>query len=114
MEKQEKKKKQSLPTKGMLSIRVLAGGYLIYSAYELFTGLEGAGTRDLIIFIIAAILFTVAGIILAIISVKAMMEGKYVGGSGDTNQIDEIADESDGFYGTEDSVEVDPDGDETK
>ncbi|MFI3212681.1 MAG: hypothetical protein R3Y24_05005 [Eubacteriales bacterium] len=114
MEKQEKKKKQSLPTKGMLSIRILAGGYLIYSAYELFTGLEGAGARDLIIFIIAAIVFTVAGIILAIISVKAMMEGKYVGGSGDANELDEITHELDGFYGTEGSIEADSDSDETK
>ena len=82
------KNKKSLLPKSTLIIRLIAGMYLIYLAYELGMGLldataEGAPT-PLIIF--AVIAFAVVGLILAIISGKAFLKGEFQGGIMDVSE----------------------------
>ena len=85
------KNKKSLLPKSTLIIRLIAGMYLIYLAYELGMGLldataEGAPT-PLIIF--AVIAFAVVGLILAIISGKAFLKGEFQGGIMDVSETPE-------------------------
>ena len=85
------KNKKSLLPKSTLIIRLIAGMYLIYLAYELGMGLldataEGAPT-PLIIF--AVIAFAVVGLILAIISGKAFLKGEFQGGIMDVSEAPE-------------------------
>ena len=76
-----KNNKPLLP-KSTLIIRLVAGMYLIYLAYELGMGLldataEGAPTP---VIILAVIAFAVVGLILAIASGKAFLKGEFQGG----------------------------------
>ena len=85
-----KNKKPLLP-KSSLIIRLVAGMYLIYLAYELGMGLldataEGAPTP---IIILAVIAFAVVGLILAIVSGKAFLKGEFQGGIMDVSETEE-------------------------
>ena len=85
-----KNKKPLLP-KSSLIIRLVAGMYLIYLAYELGMGLldataEGAPTP---IIILAVIAFAVVGLILAIVSGKAFLKGEFQGGIMDVSETAE-------------------------
>lgn len=85
------KNKKSLLPKSTLIIRLVAGMYLIYLAYELGMGLfdataEGAPTP---LIILATILFAVCGLILTIISGKAFLKGEFQGGIMDQPEVAE-------------------------
>ena len=82
-----KNKKPLLP-KSSLIIRLVAGMYLIYLAYELGMGLldatgDGAPT-PLIIF--AVIAFAVVGLIITIASGRAFLKGEFQGGIMDVSE----------------------------
>ena len=77
----ENKKKPLLP-KSTLIIRLVAGMYLIYLAYELFMGLlektsEGAPIG---VSIAAIVVFLICGLILTITSGKSFLKGEFQGG----------------------------------
>ena len=87
----EKNKKKPLLPKSTLIIRLVAGMYLIYLAYELGMGLldataEGAPTPVIILAIIA---FAVVGLILSIASGKAFLKGEFQGGIMDHSELEE-------------------------
>ena len=85
-----KNKKPLLP-KSSLIIRLVAGMYLIYLAYELGMGLldatgEGAPT-PLIIF--AVIAFAVVGLFITVTSGRAFLKGEFQGGIMDVPESTE-------------------------
>ena len=82
-----KNKKPLLP-KSSLIIRLVAGMYLIYLAYELGMGLldatgDGAPT-PLIIF--AVIAFAVVGLLITVTSGRAFLKGEFQGGIMDVSE----------------------------
>ena len=84
-------KKPLLP-KSSLIIRLIAGMYLIYLAYELGMELldktsEGAPVP---LIIVAVILFAVFGLVLTVISGKAFLKGEFQGGIMDVSDKEEI------------------------
>ena len=85
-------KKKSLLPKSSLIIRLIAGGYLIYLAYELFMGLsannpEGAPTG---VSIAAAVVFAVCGLILVIFSGRDFLKGNFQGGIMDVSEDENV------------------------
>lgn len=81
-------KKKALLPKSSLIIRLIAGGYLIYLAYELFMGL-GANTGEgapMGVTIGAAFVFTICGVILVIINGRDFLKGNFQGGSMDVSE----------------------------
>lgn len=79
--KKEKKKRKYIPTKGMLNIRILAGMYLIYTAYQIVTNMEGVTGIEVFIFYLAAVLFAIIGVCFSIFASKALYKGAYAGGA---------------------------------
>lgn len=61
-----------------LMIRTIAGGYLIYLAYQLLVGLKDGGTMNPAISIGVAILFVIAGGIIIFFSLRALKRGEYL------------------------------------
>lgn len=85
-------KKKALLPKSSLIIRLIAGGYLIYLAYELFMGL-GANTGEgapIGVTIGAAIIFAISGLILVIINGRDFLKGKFQGGIMDVSKEDDV------------------------
>ena len=85
-----KNNKPLLP-KSTLIIRLVAGMYLIYLAYELGMGLidasaEGAPAP---VIILAVIAFAVVGLNLTIVSGKAFLKGEFQGGIMDVSETAE-------------------------
>ena len=90
----EKNKKKPLLPKSTLIIRLVAGMYLLYLAYELGMGLidataEGAPTP---VIILAVLAFAVVGFILTIVSGKAFLKGGFQGGIMDISGEKETGD----------------------
>lgn len=86
MTENEKNKKiptAQLTTKFMLTVRMMVGAYLVYTAYSLLDGLATAAGGEKIIFIIVMIAFPVIGGALIIHSALSIYKGKYVDGSMD-------------------------------
>jgi hypothetical protein len=75
-----------MPTKFMLTIRILVGGYLIYTAYELIKGIRSRTGWDRYVIGAFMIAFTITGIGLIIVSFRNMLKGKYIGGTMDYNK----------------------------
>lgn len=87
----EKKKKKPLLPKSSLIIRLVAGMYLIYLAYELAMGLmqsTGDGA-PLGVSVAAIVVFAVCGIILAVASGRAFLKGEFQGGIMDVSEAEE-------------------------
>ena len=83
-----KNQKKSLVPKSTLVIRLIAGGYLIYLAYELFLGLN-AGTGEgapLGVSIAAAVIFAICGLVLVIFSGRDFLKGNFQGGIMDVEK----------------------------
>lgn len=89
MAKETDQKGRVLPTKVVLTIRVLVGAYLLYTAYSLIGGVTGGEGRDKYFFAAFIVFFTVAGIILMIFSGRDLMRGKYAGGAMDPGEAEE-------------------------
>ena len=86
------KKKPLLP-KSTLIIRLVAGLYLIYLAYELFMGLNAADGAPMGVSIAAAVVFVVCGLILVIFSGKDFLKGNFQGGIMDISEQEETKEE---------------------
>ncbi len=85
-----KDRKKPLVPKSTLIIRLIAGGYLIYLAYELLMGLS-ANTTDgapMGVSIAAALVFAVCGLILVIFSGRDFLKGNFQGGIMDVPKDD--------------------------
>lgn len=78
------KKKRLIP-KSTLIIRLIAGMYLIYLAYELFMGLNAADGAPVGVSVAAAVFFLVCGLILIIFSGKDFLKGNYESGIMDVS-----------------------------
>ena len=91
--KNEKIPSKYLPTKFMLTIRVLVGAYLLYTAYSLIDGVVNGAGRDKYFLGIFMVAFTIIGILLMIFAGRDLMRGKYIGGELDAG--DDEADEAD-------------------
>lgn len=86
-----KNKKKTLVPKSTLVIRLIAGGYLIYLAYELFMGLR-AKTPDsapMGVSIGAAVIFAICGLILVFFSGRDFLKGNFQGGIMDVSEGEE-------------------------
>lgn len=84
-----KDNKRPLTSKSSLIIRLIAGMYLIYLAYELFMGLSETGGAPKALVIGAAAIFTIFGVTLAIVSGKAFLKGEFQGGVMDISVTEE-------------------------
>lgn len=91
MQQENEKEKNYLPTKVTLTIRVLVGGYLLYTAYSLIDALKSNTGQQKLFFGAFLVLFTVAGGFLVIQGVRALAAGKYAGGAMDTSIEEESA-----------------------
>lgn len=85
MEQNEKKKipTKQLPTKLTLTIRLLVGAYLLYTAYGLFPGATSDTEEGRLFLAIFMVLFAVIGVLLLVVSGGALLKGRYVGGELD-------------------------------
>lgn len=85
MENREKnkKKRSGLPTHMGLIFRIVAGAYLIYLAYSIYTGSGNIEGGEKIAFIAAIAIFLVVGAAVVFTSLRAMQRGEYEGGAAD-------------------------------
>lgn len=83
-------KKKPLVPKSSLIIRLVAGMYLIYLAYELFMGLNvnAADGAPMGVSIAAAVVFAICGLVLVIFSGKDFLKGNFQGGIMDVSEED--------------------------
>lgn len=87
-------KKKNLVPKSSLVIRVVAGMYLIYLAYELFMGMNAnvEGSAPLAVSVGAAVVFGICGLIMVIFSGRDFLKGNYKGGIMDVGETTEAED----------------------
>lgn len=83
-------KKTRLP-KSTLIIRLIAGFYLIYLAYELFTSLQMENGAPVWLAAAAGVVFAVCGAVLVFISGKAFLKGDFQGGVLDQSEEEKDA-----------------------
>ena len=88
-----KDKKKPLVPKSSLIIRLIAGMYLIYLAYELLMGLNVTDGAPKAVVIAAAVVFAICGLILAIASGKAFLSGNFQGGIMDMSEQENTSEE---------------------
>lgn len=81
-----KEDKKSLLPKSTLILRLIAGGYLIYLAFELITGLSNTEGAPPWVTIGAAVLFGICGCVLVFGSAKAFVKGNFQGGIMDVQE----------------------------
>ena len=79
-------KKRPLTSKSSLIIRLIAGMYLIYLAYELLMGLNAAEGAPVAVAIGAAVIFAAFGIVLVVINGRAFLKGDFQGGIMDISE----------------------------
>lgn len=78
-------KKARLP-KSTLIIRLIAGFYLVYLAYELFTGLQVENGAPVWLAEAAGAVFAICGAVLVFVSAKAFLKGDFEGGILDQSE----------------------------
>ena len=81
--KKNEKKRSGLPTHMGLIFRIVAGGYLVYLAYSIYSGSGEVQGAEKIAFVAAIALFSVIGLWVIVSSLRAMQRGEYEGGVGD-------------------------------
>ena len=86
-EKNTKYPSRKLPTRIMLSIRIILGGYLMYLAYGLRESFVLPIAKENIIFIIAAVAFVIVGILIIFFSISDLKNGKFQGGEMDAEVL---------------------------
>jgi len=84
--KNEKVSSKYLPTKFMLTARVLVGGYLLYTSYSLIEGVTAGEGRDKYFLGAFMVAFTIIGILLILFAGRDLLAGKYVGGALDAGE----------------------------
>ena len=80
--------KRPLTTKSSLIIRLIAGMYLVYLAYELFMGLNEAEGAPIAVAVGAAIIFVICGVVLVFVSGRDFLKGNFQGGIMDMSEED--------------------------
>ena len=75
--------KKKLTSKTAHLIRILVGGYLIYTTYTLIEPIKESTGTEFFFFLAAAIVFFIIGVILIVISALALKNGNYLDGSKD-------------------------------
>ncbi len=91
---ENKKKNKYLVTKTVLMLRAVVGAYLLYTAYSLIGAVKASTGKTLLFFVAAIVAFTVIGGLFVIFSIKAIKEGRFVGGALDENAEEEEAPEA--------------------
>lgn len=86
-------KKRPLVSKSSLIIRVVAGMYLIYLAYELLMGLNASEGAPVGVAIGAAVIFAIFGIVLVAVSGRAFLKGNFQGGIMDVSEQENVSGE---------------------
>lgn len=81
-----------VPSKTSLLIRILVGGYLLYTLFELVPKMFVSSGIEKIVFMCAVLVFSISGLCLVLLSLRSLITGKYEGGSLDPN-ADENKDE---------------------
>ena len=74
-----KEKKKPPVLKSTLIIRLVAGMYLLYLSYELYTGMEAEGGAPAAVSIGCMILFVLCGLTMVIFSGRDFLKGNYEG-----------------------------------
>lgn len=87
----EKKEVRVLPGRNSYVLRGIVGGYLIFLAYSVVQNLGTATKSEYLIFTLTAAAFTLLGVALIAVSVKAIVDGRYRYGKKDP--VDPEADE---------------------
>lgn len=79
---------EKLPTTLTLLIRVLVGGYLLYTDYQLIGSFSKPDItpQEKVFFGVAMLVFFVVGVILIGLSAKYYKEGRYQGGAMDAGE----------------------------
>lgn len=83
------KNRKSLLPKSSLVIRFIAGIYLLYLAYGLFTGLDAPDGAPVGVSLGVGALFVVCGLVLVIFNGRDFLQGNYVGGAMDVSETEE-------------------------
>lgn len=83
--------KQALPSRLLLAIRMIVAIYLLYLVFGLRDSFVPPIEKEDITIIIAAIIFTIAAIIIIFFSVRSLMTGRYQGGALDADVLDDDA-----------------------
>ena len=81
--KKVKKRKSGLPTHMGLIFRIVAGAYLIYLAYSIYTGSGNVEGGEKIAFIASIVIFVIVGAGIVLTSLRALQRGEYEGGAAD-------------------------------
>ena len=81
-ETNEKKRVSRLPSKASLIFRAIAGGYVLYLAYQILTGMDRAD-KNFALFLAFALLFVAGGIFFIVSALLALKDGKYQYGPAD-------------------------------
>lgn len=93
--KNEKISSKYLPTKFMLTVRVLVGAYLLYTSYSLIDGVMSGEGRDKYFLGTFMIAFAIIGILLMFFAGRDLLRGKYIGGELDMgDDTEELAAET--------------------
>ncbi len=82
-DKKTKKGRSGLPTQMGLTFRIIAGAYLMYLAYSIYTGSGEIVGAEKIAFIGAIVIFVAVGAYIIVTSLRAMQRGEYEGGAAD-------------------------------
>ena len=86
-------KTAKLPTKAGLMVRLLVVAYLAYIIYSM----KDVGTKysgaELGFYIAVLVVFAVCGLLLAVLSVRDLLQGRYAGGALDTETDTEVLEE---------------------
>lgn len=91
----------SMPTKLMLTIRLVIGVYLFYLVYDIRDSIFSSEGN--LFFIIIAILFIVCGGIIVVFSAKDLLSGRYLGGPLDPDR--DASDTESGADTVEDAID---------
>lgn len=78
--------KRPTATKTSLIIRLVAGMYLVYLAYELLMGMNDAQGAPAAVSIGAAVVFLICGVFLAIVNGRDFLKGNFQGGIMDVSE----------------------------
>lgn len=92
-QKNEKIQSKYLPTKFMLTVRVLVGAYLLYTSYSLIDSVVNGAGRDKYFLGMFMIAFTIIGILLMFFAGRDLLRGKYIGGEMDAGEEVDIEQE---------------------
>lgn len=93
-QKNEKIQSKYLPTKFMLTVRVLVGAYLLYTSYSLIDSVVNGAGRDKYFLGMFMIAFTIIGILLMFFAGRDLLRGKYIGGEMDAGEEVDIEQEA--------------------